>query len=435
MLSLNDLRSPAVALDWHEAVAVAAALAGLVLDAQADACPAPGSVTLLPSGDLSVSGPDILAGPPAAGAAIVLGQLLDLAPCPAELRQLAATYAADARRGPDGQDALVSFLASLAFFERPGRQAVLAAVATRAEPALDRARRAAALDALTERTRLAAGGAAISASAPPVVDPSPAAPPDAAAASPVWEPRSDDGFRRLVLPAAVSFAAFLGMAYLAAAWLTPRPPAAHAAPEEEDLPVSGPEGAPATAAAAPRPARQSASSPARPPAARVGAAPPAAGPPVAATGAGPAPAPAAPVPGATASPVAAPPPTRPVDVTLAERDGRVVASPIAPVRTAPRPSPAAADRVFTASDPQVTPAILIRPKLPAQPPADVPDEQVGTLEFVVSESGLVEHVHLVSPANRYSERMLVAAAKTWQFQPATRDGRPVRFRILIRVTL
>jgi TonB family protein len=434
MLSLNDLRSPAVALDWHEAVAVAAALAGLVLDAQADACPAPGSVRLLPSGDLSVSGPDILAGPPAAGAAQVLGQLLDLAPCPAELRQLAATYAADARRGPDGQDALVSFLASLAFFERPGRQAVLAAVATRAEPALDRARRAAALDALTERTRLAAGGDAIPASAPPVVEPSPVAPPDAVAASPVWEPRGDDGFRRLVLPAAVSFAVFLGMAYLAAAWLTPRPPAAHAAPEEEDLPVSGPEGAPATTAAAPRPARQSASSPARPPAARGGAAPPAAGPPVAASGAGPAPAPAAPVPGATASPVAAPPPTRSVDVTLAERDGGVVASPIAPVRTAPRPS-AVPGRVFTASDPQVTPAILIRPKLPDRPPADVPEEQVGTLEFVVSESGLVEHVHLVSPANRYSERMLVAAAKTWQFQPATRDGRPVRFRTRIRVTL
>jgi hypothetical protein len=44
-------------------------------------------------------------------------------------------------------------------------------------------------------------------------------------------------------------------------------------------------------------------------------------------------------------------------------------------------------------------------------------------------------VHLISPANRYQERMLVAAAKTWQFQPATREGQPVRFRIRIRVTL
>ena len=65
----------------------------------------------------------------------------------------------------------------------------------------------------------------------------------------------------------------------------------------------------------------------------------------------------------------------------------------------------------------------------------MPEEQIGTLEFIVDESGAVEHVHLVSPANRYHERMLVAAAKTWQFRPATREGRPVRFRTRIRVTL
>jgi TonB family protein len=97
--------------------------------------------------------------------------------------------------------------------------------------------------------------------------------------------------------------------------------------------------------------------------------------------------------------------------------------------------PAPGGRVFTSGDPQVTPAVLIRPHLPEQPPPGVPDEQVGTLEFVVAESGAVEHVHLISPANRYQERMLVAAAKTWQFQPAMREGQPVRFRIRIRVTL
>ena len=96
---------------------------------------------------------------------------------------------------------------------------------------------------------------------------------------------------------------------------------------------------------------------------------------------------------------------------------------------------APAGRVFTQGDPQVTPAVLIRPHLPDQPPPGVPEEQIGTLEFVVGESGAVEHVRLISPANRFQERMLVAAAKTWQFQPAMRDGRPVRFRTRIRVTL
>ena len=64
----------------------------------------------------------------------------------------------------------------------------------------------------------------------------------------------------------------------------------------------------------------------------------------------------------------------------------------------------------------MTPAVLIRPHLPESLPPGVPEEQIGTLEFIVAESGAVEHVHLVSPANRYQERMLVAAAKTWQFQ-------------------
>jgi hypothetical protein len=435
MLSLNDLRSPAVALDWHEAVAVAAALAGLVLDAQADACPAPASVTLLPSGDLRVSGPEVVAAPPAAGAAIVLGQFLDLAPCPAELHQLAETYAADERTGPDGQDALVSFLASVAFYERPGRQAVLAAVATRAEAALETAHRAAALDALTERTRLAAGGDARPVSAPPVVDPQPATQVAEVAVPAAWQQPPDNPLRRLALPAAVSFAVFLGMAYLAAAWFSPGDPATQVAREEDDLAMSGPEAAPTSPAApAPRANGRPAGSPTRPPASATAAPRPTEGSP---TPPQTAPPPATPTPGPsapTAAPAAAAP-TRSVDVTLAERAGRVVPSPIAPVRTTPRPAAAAPGRVFTAGDPHVTPAILIRPHLPDQPPPDVPEEEIGTLEFVVAESGLVEHVHLVSPANRYQERMLVAAAKTWQFQPAMLDGRPVRFRTRIRVTL
>jgi TonB family protein len=62
-------------------------------------------------------------------------------------------------------------------------------------------------------------------------------------------------------------------------------------------------------------------------------------------------------------------------------------------------------------------------------------EDVGTLELTVTETGSVAHVKLTSPSGRYQERMLVAAAKTWRFQPATKDGRAVRFLARVRITL
>jgi protein TonB len=96
----------------------------------------------------------------------------------------------------------------------------------------------------------------------------------------------------------------------------------------------------------------------------------------------------------------------------------------------PRPS-----IVYTSSDPGVTPPVLVRPMLPAEPPPSVPPEQVGTLVLVVDEDGNVEQVRLSSPANRYAERMLVSHAKTWKFKPATRDGHPVKYRTRVRVTI
>ena len=91
--------------------------------------------------------------------------------------------------------------------------------------------------------------------------------------------------------------------------------------------------------------------------------------------------------------------------------------------------------VYSADDDGVLPAMLVRPLLPAEPPPDVPPEQIGTLELVVNEQGDVERVRLISPSNRFHERMLVAHAKTWKFRPALREGQPVKFRTVVRLTI
>ena len=419
MLSLNDLRSPAAGLDWHEAVAVGAALGTLLAEARAPACPRPADVTLLPSGDLRVTGPGHVEGSAAAGVAHLLGQLLEAAPYPAELRQLVEAYATDRRSGAAGVEAVTDFVSELAFFERPGRRDVLSAVALRAEPAIERAHRAAALEALTERTRLAAAAGPLRGAVRPRTASS-----RTRKARATGIRRTTGAPGRLLVPAAVGLTAFLAVVYAATAWLDrPAPPSPRAEAIEEDLPISGPgAAAPSPARGAPRP-RPSAVPPRERPSGGSVSAPPAAD---------------ASKPSAAASGGI----DRDAGGGAAAADGRRggcrAGRPRGPVDgraapTAPRSAPAG--QVFQAGDPQVTPAVLIRPHLPDNPPPDVPEEHIGTLEFVVTESGAVEHVHLVSPANRYQERMLVAAAKTWQFRPATRDGRPVRFRTRIRVTL
>ena len=58
-----------------------------------------------------------------------------------------------------------------------------------------------------------------------------------------------------------------------------------------------------------------------------------------------------------------------------------------------------------------------------------------TIAMVVSEDGTVESVHgLVAPQN-ISEGLLLtqalSAVKSWRFQPAVRDGEPVKYRQIV----
>lgn len=91
--------------------------------------------------------------------------------------------------------------------------------------------------------------------------------------------------------------------------------------------------------------------------------------------------------------------------------------------------------IYTQADEGVTPPSLLQPRLPSQPPPGVREDQIGAIELLVNERGLVERVRLVSPTNRYSERMLLSALKAWIFAPATKDGQPVRYLTRVRLTI
>jgi hypothetical protein len=91
--------------------------------------------------------------------------------------------------------------------------------------------------------------------------------------------------------------------------------------------------------------------------------------------------------------------------------------------------------IYSALDADVEPATLIRPQLPSEVRnLAVPEGEVGTLELVVNERGTVDQVRLVSATSRLNEKMLIAAAKAWLFDPARRDGLPVRYVVRIQIT-
>ena len=90
--------------------------------------------------------------------------------------------------------------------------------------------------------------------------------------------------------------------------------------------------------------------------------------------------------------------------------------------------------MYREGDPGVVPARLERRYMPTASPEGVPAAQTGAFELVVDERGEVLQVRLVSPGNRYQERMLLAAAKAWRFTPATKDGVPVKFVTNVKVT-
>ena len=81
----------------------------------------------------------------------------------------------------------------------------------------------------------------------------------------------------------------------------------------------------------------------------------------------------------------------------------------------------------------MTPAALRFPEaavLATSP--DVPGHRTD-FELLVDERGAVERVRLLSEGNQLRDKMLMAAAKAWRFTPATRHGRPVRYRMTISV--
>jgi protein TonB len=55
------------------------------------------------------------------------------------------------------------------------------------------------------------------------------------------------------------------------------------------------------------------------------------------------------------------------------------------------------------------------------------------VEFLVDEGGRVQHAHVVRSSNAAFESSTLRAVERWRFEPGTKNGRAVRFRMVVPV--
>jgi len=104
-----------------------------------------------------------------------------------------------------------------------------------------------------------------------------------------------------------------------------------------------------------------------------------------------------------------------------------------------QPAPAApvvpkAPKVYTASDSEVVPPVVVKQDLPSFNGQVLMPRQ-GLLEVVIDENGAVESTVMRMSVTASYDQVALAAARAWRYHPATLNGVPVKFRKAVQVTV
>jgi hypothetical protein len=93
-------------------------------------------------------------------------------------------------------------------------------------------------------------------------------------------------------------------------------------------------------------------------------------------------------------------------------------------------------RVYTSEDEGVTPAQPIRQEVP-RVPMQISNQtrERGILDVTIDEQGRVIAAAIRVGLHPIYDSQILLAAKEWRYQPATMNGRPVKFRKIIQITV
>jgi protein TonB len=114
---------------------------------------------------------------------------------------------------------------------------------------------------------------------------------------------------------------------------------------------------------------------------------------------------------------------------------KALAPPPAPlVAPVPEPLVERTPRIYTPGDSDVVPPAVVRQAVPPYPGRVL---TAGSLvvEVLIDDTGAVEAATMEGQPNPSYDRLVLAAARSWQYHPATLNGRPVKFRKRIQLTL
>lgn len=107
-----------------------------------------------------------------------------------------------------------------------------------------------------------------------------------------------------------------------------------------------------------------------------------------------------------------------------------------PPPPAPAPPTLPADHVFTAADSQVVPPVPIKQEVP-RVPASITSQtrERGLMEIAIDERGRVTEIAFRVRLHPLYDSQLISAAKNWRYRPANLNGKPVKYRKLVQITI
>jgi hypothetical protein len=420
MISLADLRARNVQPVWQEAVAV---IQELIQTVSTTSSPLPDleHIALIPNGDVVALPGSSVPSDPVRHAAMMLNILVDGVATPPELEQFLQRNLTS----PPQLDSIAEFSRQLSFFERPGRRTDVERLVGRAAAAEQMTRADEELKRLMEKA-------------------------NEATEKPPKEMFEEQRPARRVPTMVAAALLLIGAIALGAFWWRGRsahPPQQAAVNPAAAATTSDPSAARDLKAQGTDPKAAEAAKPEPSFLEKTAAAVKSAVGALVGSGSAPAATPAPAAQNASATPEKARPHVRhngngtaPKIAAAPLAEGNGDTKPATSVELLPMTEDVTAGsgddaNVYTSTDATVIPPVMVRPVLPKEPPPGVPLHQIGTIDVWVDENGDVEQVRLMSPANRYQERMLVSAAKMWKFRPAFKDGHPVRYRTRVRLTV